>query len=238
MSPSPALIGLVARLFPLRVPREFDNVSPAAERPRFRRWDVFGVVAFFAVAPLAVYVTHFLLMAYASTFAPAEPDAIHRLTAAAPFWYVPASFIGVVLACVAIHLMYRAALVDGGRLYRFVGNATVGFDASRMYVAFGVLTFGAGMLLAYFAARTSLQLTPSEIVMTRMWSVDEERHAYSDIAALKQVDEPEKQKAYFVIEFTNAPQWSTAVEVVFPDEAQQAFLAVQTGRSIEHVTLP
>ena len=38
-----------------------------------------------------------------------------------------------------------------------------------------------------------------------------------------------------MIEFKNAPEWSTAVEVIFPESEHKAFLERQTGKQIEMV---
>ena len=57
----------------------------------------------------------------------------------------------------------------------------------------------------------------------------------NEVKALKEVHYSGDDKVVFVIEFENVPEWTTAVEVVFPGEREKTFLSERTGKSIEQV---
>jgi hypothetical protein len=228
------IIRIASKVFPLRTPPEFTGLDLAALKSKYRKQDMAGVLAFLVLAPLCVYGFHGSLLAYAGRITP-RPDAVHYLTANSGFWYAPAAFIGVVVACLLIHLGNRMLLTDGGRQYRYWSNATAGFEVSRMFFSFGLIFGAGGLLLAYFAARTHLDLTPTELVVRRIWSSKEEHHPYSHISALKETVGPKEQGSDFIIEFTDAEPWSTAQEVVFPEAQHKAFIEKMTGKKIETI---
>ena len=229
--PGAALMTLVARLFPLRVP-PFVNLSREVLRRRYRAWDWFGVAIFLVTIVPAVYGVHDALLRYARSQVPAAEGAVHVVVPAADFWYVPASFIAVILTCVLVGVVYRVVLRRRPREYRFASNVTAGFDASRMFVVAGVVFGVAAMGLAYFAAHSSLQLTRDAIVMRRLWSLHDERYPYASVRALREVPSDDGRTVHFVIELDGARPWTTAVEIVFPDEAAKEFLSRRSGRAI------
>jgi hypothetical protein len=230
----PLIIRIAAKLFPLRTPPEYVGLDLAALKSKYRKRDLTGVIAFLLLAPLSVRAWHQSLIAYAQRLTP-HSDSGHYLTAGTDFWYVPAAFLGVVMACLLIHVGNRVLLPDGGREYRYSSNATAGFGASNMFLSFGVFFACGGLLLAYFASRTYLDLEPTELVVHRLWSLKEERHSYSHISALREAIDSTGQSSDFSIEFTDAEPWSTAQEVVFPEAEHKAFLEKMTGKKIETI---
>ena len=104
-----------------------------------------------------------------------------------------------------------------------------------MFSSFGAIFVAGGLLLAYFAGRTYFEMTPSELIVQRMWSLKEEHHPYSHISGLKEAVGSKDQSSDFIIEFTDAEPWSTAQEVVFPEAAHKAFLEKMTGKKIETI---
>ena len=232
---SPLIIRIAAKLFPLHTPPEYVGLDLAALKPKYRKRDLAGVIAFLLLAPLSVRVWHQRLIAYAHRLTPHSLSG-HYLTAGTDFWYVPAAFLGVVMACLLIHVGNRVLLPDGGHEYRYWSNATAGFGASNMFLSFGILFACGGLLLAYFASRTHFDLESTELVVQRMWSLKEEHHPYSHISALREAIDSTGQSSDFIIEFTDAEPWSTAQEVVFPEAEQKAFLEKMTGKRIETVS--
>jgi hypothetical protein len=230
--PGAALMTLVARLFPLRVSPEFAHLSREALRRRYRTWDWFGVAIFLVMIVPAVYGVHDALVRYARSQVPAAEGAVHVVVPDAAFWYVPASFIAVILTCVLVAVIYRVVLRARAREYRFASNVTAGFDATRMFVVAGVVFGVAAVGLAYFAAHSSLQLTRDAIVMRRLWSLHAERYPYASVRALREVPSDDGRTVHFVIELDGARPWTTAVEIVFPDEAAKVFLSQQSGKTI------
>jgi|SRR5271166_5762762 len=231
----PLIIRVAAKLFPLRTPPEYMGLDLSALKSKYRKRDLGSAAVFLMIAPICVYQWDVWLMAYARRLTP-HVDSVPVLSAGKEFWYVPASILGVITAGVLIHLGNRMLLPDGGREYRYWSNANAGFGASRMFLSIGILFAGGGLLLAYYAARTHFELTPTELVVQRMWSSREEHHPYSHIRALKEAVGSKDESADFIIEFTDAEPWSTAQEVIFPEAEQKAFLERATGKKMQTVS--
>ena len=229
------VLRLAVKVFPLRTPSEFAGVDPASFKKKYLKRTLAEFLAFLAMAPLLIHLLEAQFLAHSRAYRP-PATAIYSLTADAGFWYVPASFLGVVLACVLIHVGNRCLLSDGGRERRYASDAIVGFGASKMFLAIGLLVAAAGMAIASYAAKTHFVMTPSGLIIHRMWSSEEEQHPYSDISALKQVVGDDGQSSDFRIEFKDREPWTTALEVVFPDAEHQALLAEITGKRIEIVS--
>ena len=229
------IIRLVAKAFPLRTPSEFVGLDLAALKAKYRKRDFANLVAFLMIAPVSVYLCHDWLVGYARRLAP-HAGTVYHLSADTNFWFVPASFFGVVAACLLIHLGNRLLLPDGGREYRYWSNANAGFSASKMFLSFGIVFAAGGLLLSYFASRIDFELAPTELIVHRMWSLQEEHHPYSHISALKEAVDAKDQRSNFIIEFSDAEPWSTAQEVIFPEAEHKAYLEKMTGKRIETVS--
>jgi hypothetical protein len=230
----PLIIRLAAKLFPLRTPPEYIGIELPALKSKYRKRDLGSAVIFLVIAPICVYQLHVWLMAYAKRLTP-NVSTEFVLMAGKEFWYVPASILGIVTACVLIHLGNRMLLPDGGREYRYWSNANAGFGVSNMFLSFGIIFAAGGALLAYFAARTHFELTPNELIVQRIWSLKEEHHPYSHISGLKEAVDPKNNSSDFIIEFTDAEPWSTAQEVIFPEAEHKAFLEKVTKKRIQSV---
>jgi hypothetical protein len=231
----PLIIRLAAKLFPLRTPPEYVGLNLSALKSKYRKRDLSSVVVFLVIAPISIYLWHVWLSAYAQRLT-SYIDSVYRLVAGKEFWYVPASILGIVTACVLIHLGNRMLLPDGGREYRYWSNANAGFGVSNMFLSFGIIFTASGLLLAYFAARTHFELTPNELIVQRIWSLKEEHHPYSHISGLKEAIDSKDNSSDFIIEFTDAEPWSTAQEVIFPEAEHKAFLEKVTGKRIQTVS--
>jgi hypothetical protein len=229
------IIRLAAKVFPLRTPSEYVGLDLAALNSKYRKRDFASLIAFLMIAPVSVYLCHNWMIGYARRLAP-HTRTVYHVSADTNFWYVPASFLGVVAACLLIHLGNRLLLPDGGREYRYWSNANAGFSASKMFLSFGMVFAAGGLLLSYFAARTDFELAPTELIVHRIWSLQEERHPYSHITALKEAIDARDQSSDFIIEFSDAEPWSTAQEVIFPEAEHKAYLEKMTGKKIETVS--
>jgi hypothetical protein len=174
---------------------------------------------FSAFAAGLTYVLHEGFAWYAASLAEQHADTIHVVRPGSTFWYAPASVLGVI---VAWKMVYSGLSFQLPRRIRVLS----------MLLAFG------SVVLTYFAAHSYLRMTQHEIVMRRLWSVSEERRPYSEVKALKEVSHPGDDNIDFVIEFYDAPEWTTAVEIVFPDEGQKMFLSARSGKPVERVTAP
>jgi hypothetical protein len=202
-------------------------------RRQYCKWDIAGIVAFLALAPLLAYGVHEGLVAYAES-GPREPS-VHELRPSTVFWYAPAAILGCVLAGLAVHLLYRLALRGRGAEYQHYSNLSTGINASRMYLVVGLMLAMASLSLAWFAAQSRLCMTEHELIVRRIWSLHEERHPYNQITALKDIHERRKDRTIFVIRFADAEDWSTKVEVIFPGEAEKAYLSRRSGRPVERI---
>lgn len=228
-------MSLLAKLFPLRVRPEFADYSFQELRVQFRPWDYALIIFFLLLAPYCVYAVHELLVWYTQFEARELGQSVYTVLPDSTFWYAPASVLGVILACVLVSLIYHALLGWRAELYRHYANLATGMNASRMYLAFGLLLGSGFSALAFFAAHSSFQLTQDEIVLHRLFTTDEERHPYARVKALKQVSTSD-EKSHFVIEFEDAPDWTTAVEVIFPGDSEIAYLSERSGKPVQSVT--
>jgi hypothetical protein len=93
-------------------------------------------------------------------------------------------------------------------------------------------------VVTYFAAHSSLQLGPDELVLRRMWSFETERYPYAHVLALNEEGEPGRRHSGFSIQLKGAPAWSTRWEVVFPGIAEKRHLAKRTGLEIRYTPTP
>jgi hypothetical protein len=151
-----------------------------------------------------------------SSLAQVHDDSTYTIVPESPFWYAPASVLGTILAYLIVYLPHGLLLPVRIRVL-------------------GILLAIGSLALAYFAAHSSLRLAENEIIFCRLWSVQEERLTYSEIRALKEVYDPSDEKVVFVIESHDAPEWTTAVEAIFPDQREKSFLSERTGKIIEKV---
>jgi len=229
------IIRLAVKAFPLRTPRDFEGVDLAGLKPKYRKREVANILAFFIIAPILVHALQARFVAHCERFTP-PPEAICALTPYPGFWYVPTTFLGIVLACALIHLGNRWSLPDGGREYRYWSDAKTGFAASKLFLTMGALVAAGGVAIAYYAAESHLVFTPTGLTFQRMWSTQEEQHPYSDIRALKQVIDSDGQTSEFRIEFNDADPWSSAQEEIFPEPEHKALLERATGIKIEDIS--
>jgi hypothetical protein len=227
----PGIGRLLRWLFPWQGDPKFAGHSPDDLRRRYRKWDLASRAAFLLLAPLCTYVLHEAFVAYTQN-RPREPS-VYELRPGTIFWYVPAVFLGCVVAGFAVRLVYRALLRGRSGEYRYYLNVNAGINASRLYPAVGLLVGAPSLALAYFASQSTLRMTEHDLVIRRIWSLAEERHAYTDITALKEIHERRKDRRIFVIRFADAEDWTTKIEVIFPGDAEKAYLSRRSGRVIE-----
>jgi len=177
---------------------------------------------------------HAVLLRYADQIVSVDPASIYTLRPGPMFWYVPAAFLGCVLAGVAVHLLNRMMLPGGAREFREYGNVKAGLRATRMFACFGIVFLGFGLFLSYFAAATVVHLRPNDLVVHRLWSFEDERYPYSKVQSIREVHDEQRDTNDFEIAFDQAELWTTRVEVIFFDETQKAFLSEHTGKSIQY----
>ena len=226
------VIRLAVKVFPLRTPYEGEGPDLNLLQKKYLPRALAEIVVFLIIAPLLVRILQVRFVAHSQSFT-APATATYALTTDPGFWYVPASFLGVVLACVLIHLGNRLLLSDGGREYRYWFDARIGFAASKLFLTVGIVVAAGGFALAHYAAQSHMVFTPTGLIFQKMWSMQEEQHPYSDIRALKQVMDADGQSSEFRIEFNDAEPWTTAEEEIFPEAEHKAFLEHVTGKRIE-----
>lgn len=231
--PNPLVARLLLRLFPFRAEAKFAQHSPEELRRRYFKWHVFCTAAFLVLAVAVSYGLHDLLVTYTQS-GPRTP-AVHELRPDGLFWWVPAATLGCVLAGLLVRVLYRVLLRERSEEFRYYANLRTGLNATRMYFAIGIVFGLASLALAYFAAQSSLRMTADELVIRRIWSLTDEHYPYTRIRGLREIHERRKDRTIFVIELTDADDWTTQVEVIFPGEEEKAYLARRSGRPIERV---
>jgi hypothetical protein len=232
--PPVSLLEFFAKLFLLRPNRAFSQSSFDELRMKYRKWDYFGLAAFVVLAPACVLGLHEFLVWYAQSSADQAGESI-LLLPNANFWYAPAAVLGVIGACVLIYFLYGLLLGNRVAEYRYYSKLSTGLNARGMYLAFEIVLGTMFLAIAFFAARSKLQLTEKEIVLHRLWSLEDEHYPYADIKALKEVRDRAGETTAFVIEFEHAKEWSTAIEVIFPEERDKDYLSRRSGKPIETV---
>ena len=171
---------------------------------------------FLSASAVITYVLHQSFVSYTTSLAQAYIDSLYTVVPQSPFWYVPASILGTLAAFKLTYTRHGVWLPGRIRLLAFL-------------LAVGSIA------LVYFGAHSSLRLAKNEIIFRRLWSFEEQRIPYSEVKALKEVHYSGDEMVVFVIEFKNAPEWTTAVEVVFPGEKEKTFLSERTGKHIEQI---
>ena len=228
----PLLMRLVAALFPLR-PGLLADRSMAELKARYQRWERHNALEFTVLAVAASWLCHRALVAYAGSRSDSDAGSIYTVRPGPAFWYVPAIFFGCVLAGVLVHVWNRLRLPGGGREFRDYANVSAGFNVTRMFTVCEIAFGGFGLLLAYFAATTVVHLRQDDIVLRRLWSLQDERYPYSAVTGLADVVDTPNDTSHFEIRLDGAETWTTKVEVVFFTEAEKQFLASKTGRPIQ-----
>jgi hypothetical protein len=206
-------------------------------RKKYRRLDYLDTAAFLVLVPASVYAVHEALVWLAAAPSQGLEPTVYSVVPASAFWYAPAGVLGAIVACLLVAGLNRLLLRERAAEYRYSSNATAGFNATRMFVAAAVLMGVGALTLSFFAAHSRLQLTEDGMVVHRLWSLREERYRYSQIKALKDVVDAAKKKTDFVIELEGAPDWTTAIEIVFPGADERRFLAERSGKAIRVVNL-
>jgi hypothetical protein len=182
-----------------------------------KNYRAISLLVLFVLSAIAfTYLLHEFCVRYAASFAKEHHDYVYLLSPGTVFWYAPASILGTIAAFL---ITYSPRLLPW-----------------RTRVLAVLLAIGS-VALVYFAAHSNFRLAENEIIFRRLWSLQEETHAYSSIKALRRIHAAgEEEKSTFVIEFYDAPEWTTAVEVIFPGDREEDFLEAKTGKTIEAVT--
>lgn len=113
-----------------------------------------------------------------------------------------------------------------------LSNRKLGIDATRGQILLGALMMAGSLALGYFGYHAGLFLGRDELVVHRMWRLQEERYPYDQVKALRQVRNPEQEHPSLVIQVKGGPDWSEEQEVSHPDAAQIALLAERTGQRV------
>jgi hypothetical protein len=188
--------------------------SPGSNNAKRNLRRLFLLVMFLLCGAALTYVLRETFVRYTASITQTYIDSVHAVVPESVFWFAPASILGTILAYNVVY--FQQGMLLPGRVR-----------------ALAVLLAIGSIVLAYFGAHSSLRLAENEIIFRRLWSVEKERLRYSDVKALKEVYYPADETVVFVIEFHHAPEWTTAVEVVFPGEREKAFLSERTGKTIE-----
>lgn len=222
---------LLAKLFPFRHRPELESHPYEEVRARYRPWDYALVILFAVLAPICVYGLHAFFLWHTASLDRDFGGAVYVVVPNSNFWYAPALVLGVILACAILSVFYHRVLGKSAMEYRHSSNFATGINASRLYLVFGLLMGGGFGILAILAANSSLRLMQDEIVVHRLFSSTDEHYPYDRVKALRQVATGDGG-SHFIIEFDGAPDWSTAVEVVFPGPSAIAYLSQRSGRPV------
>jgi len=226
------LLFLFKKLLPLRYTPEQMGV-PLTELDKYKKYGLLSVGLFLVLMPLSIYACFVVIHLMAENYLPAVAAPVVAIRANEGFWVVVALFPGIFLACSLIALILRLMLgAQRSAEYRMLSNRKLGVDATRGQILLGALMVAGSAALGYFGYHAGLFLGRDELVVHRMWSLQEERYAYDQVKALRQVRNPERENPTFVIQVKGAPDWSEEQEVSHPDDAQIALLVERTGKRI------
>jgi len=230
------ILALIRKLFPLRYSAAEMSIPIAELQRKYRKYSFLNTALFFLLYPVCGYASYLAIRSCAGT---ALPDVAGPIVAIRPgdgIWAATAMFPGITLTCCLIALIDRLLLgVERSRERRILSNRRAKMDATRMFVAMGILMTAGSLLIAFFAIRSGLYLGRDQIALTRIFSWQEERYSYPRIKALREEWDADNGKWDFTIQFDGAQDWSTSHEVVFPDDAQKALLSQRSGKPIRKV---
>ena len=231
----PLILRLMARLFPLRESLP-EGTSLAELRRKYLKWEGINSLEYIAAAAGSVYLLHVALESYGASQTRSDPAAVYTLRSGSQFWYFPASLLSCALAGILVHLLNRIMLPEGGREFRAYYNVNAKFNARGMLAAIGALALVFGGLLSYFAAANEVVLRQNDMMIRRLWSFDTETNAYSEITALKQIQNTQNNRTVFEIDFAHGQPWTTSIEVIQFTPAEMTFLAQRSGKPIQELT--
>jgi hypothetical protein len=237
---------LLARLFPFQ--------ATDAQRARYEdlalRYRALGaaeVVPALACAAGAAWLWQQAFLAlWAARLARLGPA--RWVLAPSPYYlWLCAGFLGMLSAAPVLQVLYRTFLRERYDEYLLFTNLRVGFDTWKALRALAAVIVPAALAFGLLGVDAYAQVTDDAIVVNRFWSVDEERHPYTAVEAVRAVERVKAlsgdlvQRPHLVVTFADGTRWSTESLVRDPDPATDAviagFVAGRAAKPVEQVDL-
>jgi hypothetical protein len=232
---------LFRRLFPLRPLDPSETPLSDEERRIYRRWEVWGLLPLFLVAPPLGYLWFLALKWGAGCFPQETPDTLFLLRPDPLIWSVPAMLLGIISSAIPISALYLALL--GSRYHRFERfcSERVGFDGDRAFALLAVLFIVGTLVFFTVTVRSFARFTGSGVEIARAIPPGRTFYEYARVRSVEHrlsfrapigntVREP-----HYVIAFDDGSAWYSNGVHSPPHEVAERIarmIAQRSGRTI------
>lgn len=241
------VMAVLSALFPYK-PSPGVRVRSLEElRGEYQWWEAVAGIPFIAFG-FAIGGVSFLILRWIAEWNARGLDGSRFLLLPFPgYWWLPSVFLGLILAAVPMHFLYKTMLGDRYHEYTMYGNLKYGFDTWKIfYWMSAVLTFL--MAVAVAAGLTAYtRVTDQAIVIRGPLSRHERTYSFDEIESIVAVAGTKKRNGEFVpepyhaVRFKDGAMWTTRDGLQDSNSAQIVplieFLAKGSGRPIEQVQL-
>lgn len=153
---------LLARYFPFRRPPGKENVTLAQLAPIYTRWEIANVLLVFACAPFTIGFGKRLLERFFPP-APTPAGAVFHAVSDPAFMFLPAIFVGLVVAAAPVMLGMKLLLRSRFSDYVLYGNLKVGFNATKVWWVIAFMTVLGAVALAGAAGPVHFTVFPDHL---------------------------------------------------------------------------
>lgn len=160
-------------------------------------------------------------------------------------WLLPSVFLGLSLAAIPVHFLYRALLRDRYEEYTMYCNLKFGFDTWKIFRWFAIvmLCFSALVGAAGLTARTAV--TDRALIIKSPLSMRDREYTFDQIEAIASIAGAKNRSGEFVsdpyhaVRFKDGSMWTSLDGLQNHKSAELPalieFLAKRSGRPIEQV---
>ncbi len=232
---------LFRRLFPLRPLDPSETPLSDEERRIYRRWEIWGALPCFLVAPVLVYLWFLLFRWGAECFPQETPDTLFLLRPDPVIWFVPAMLLGILSSAIPTNFLYLAMLGSRYRRFDRFCSERVGFDGDRALALLATLLIVGTLVLFAFAVRSFALFTGTGVEIGRALPPG---RTFYDYARVRSVEHRASFRApigntvrtpHYVIAFDDGSAWYSNGVHNPPQEVAERIarmVARRSGRTI------
>jgi hypothetical protein len=240
----PIAFAVLRKIFPYRQPEVGRTRSLEELRPEYWKWEAAAVAPTFVFVAVIGYLC-FLGFCGLALWNARGPAPSRFLLLPGIYWAVPALFLGIILAAIPIHFLYKVLLRDRYAEYTAYCNMRVGFDAWKIL---GWMAAAIGCLSAIAVAaglNCYTQITDQAIRIRSPLALHDRTYSFEDVDAIASVAGFKKRdgefipKRHYAIRFKDGTLWTTNEGLRDPDPAHDPemieFIAHTSGKPITEV---
>jgi hypothetical protein len=236
---------VLRRLFPYRPPPGI-HVRPSDElRAEYRWWEALSCLPYLAfvvaIGVLCFLGLQWMVDRHAQTLGPSR----FLLMPGPVFSALAAGALGLILASVPTHFLYKALLRDRYPEYTVYCNVKNGFDTWKIFAGMALLLFCVAGVVIAAEMSAYTRITDQAILIRGPLSLRARTHLLSEIESITAVAGVKNRRGEFVsdpyqvVRFKDGSTWSTRDGLQDHRSSQLpsliAFLAQASGKPIEAV---